>query len=118
VVGEHVLVRGDDGLARRERRRDQRVRRLVAAHQLDDHVGVVRGHEVGRCVGQQLPGQAALPRAVEVAHRDRGELEGAAVGRSEPVAEALEPADNLAADRPCAEHGDAQWSTAHRATPA
>ena len=58
VMGDDVLVGGHDALAHRQRGGDQRVGRLVAAHQLDDDVDPVVGDEVGRGVGQQLGRQA------------------------------------------------------------
>ena len=81
VVGDDVLVRGDDRLAGREGGRDERVRGLVAAHQLDDDVDVGRGHEVGRRVGQQLGRDPGLAGLVEVAAGHADELERRAVGR-------------------------------------
>ena len=75
-MGEDVLVGGDDRLARRERGRDERPGGLVAAHQLDDHVDVGVGHEVGRCVGQEIGGDAGRRGPAQVSDRDAGEAEG------------------------------------------
>ena len=83
VMGDDVLVRGHDRLPRAERRRDQGVRRFVAAHQLDDDVGVGIGDEMGRARRSAGPaGRPAPAGAVDVADGDPDELEpGAAVGR-------------------------------------
>ena len=116
VVGDDVLVGGHDRLAGAERGRDQRAGRLVAAHQLDDDVGLGVGHEVGRGIGQELrrdaarraprPGRGRRRRPAPAARRRRRR---AARGCSSSAAHDLAP------DRARAEHGDAQRGTAHRA---
>ena len=74
VVGDDVLVGGDDRLAGAERRRDQRAGRLVAAHHLDDDVVSRVGDEVGRGVGQDGRIGCRRSRArVEVADGDAGQ---------------------------------------------
>ena len=50
-MGDDVLVRGDDRLSGTERRRDKRVSRFVAAHELDDDIRVGVGDQVSRGVG-------------------------------------------------------------------
>ena len=80
-MGDDVLVGGDDGLAHRQRGRDQRVRRLVATHELDDDVDVVVGDQVRRRVGQDRAGIPAAARAPDVAHGDAGRARGRAIGR-------------------------------------
>ena len=118
MVREHVLVRGDDRLAGAERGRDQRAGRFVAAHQLHDDVGVVRGDQVCRGVGEHLGGQTALARRVEVAHGDRRQHQAAAVGRRQAIAQLAQPSNHLRPDGSGSEDGDAQRGAAHRATPA
>ena len=114
VVGEHVLVGRHDRLAHRQRGRDQRAGRLVAAHQLHDHVDVGVGDEMGRRVGQELgrqPGRgrpATSRTATAVSCERRPPSDGREVVRTVPRARARPPAR-----RPRAEHGNAQPGTAH-----
>ena len=114
VVGDDVLVGGDHGLAHRQRRRDQRPRRLVAAHQLDDDVDVVVGHEVRRGVGQERrPG--ARGRAARATSRTATAVSSSAApsaGRSS-AGRSRSAANDLASDGPRAEDGDAQRGAAH-----
>ncbi len=83
VVGDDVLVGGDDALAHRQGRGDQRVGRLVAAHQLDDDVDLGVGHQVGRRVRDHRGRNAGRDRAFDVADRDGAEHEGPAVAGAE-----------------------------------
>ena len=114
VVGDDVLVGGDDGLAHRQRGGDQRVGRLVATHQLDDDVDVVVGHEVGRRVGDDRR-RASRRRP----HGPTSRTATAASWRAAPSdgrsssGPVEERADDLAPDGPRAEHGDAQPGAAH-----
>ena len=92
VMGDDVLVRGDDRLAGAERRRDQGVGRLVAAHQLDDDVDLGVGDEVGRRVGQEVRRDPGVARPCRGRGRRRRRARAAA-----PSA-ALEPARPRRAD--------------------
>jgi hypothetical protein len=74
VVGDDVLVRGDDRLPRTERCRDERVSRLGAAHQLDDDVRVGIGNEMRRRVGQEGRRQPPPASGVDVTDGDPDEL--------------------------------------------
>ena len=116
VVRDDVLVRRDDRLAGTERGRDQGVRRFVAAHQLDDDVGVVRSDQVCRGVGEHLRRQTALAGRVEVPDGDRRQLQGAAVGRRQAIAQLAQSANHLCPDGSGSEDDDAQRGPAHRAT--
>ena len=113
VMRDDVLVGGHDALAHRQGRGDQRVRRLVAAHQLDDDVDPLVGDEVRRGIGQQLGGDAGGDRPARVANGDRDELERGAVGRAQLVGAVQQGGDDLATDGPGAEDRDAQARTAH-----
>jgi hypothetical protein len=113
VVSDDRLVGGHDGLAGAERGGDQRAGRLDAAHQLDDHIRVGVGHDVGRRVGQHPGRKAIAARPAEIADRDRRELDRRTVGGHEPVRVVGEPVDDSAADRPGTEHRHAQRRTAH-----
>ena len=84
-MGDDVLVGRDDRLAGAERGGDQRPRRLVAAHDLDDDVGVGVGHEVGRGIGQERRVQAVLAGPIESPDGDAGEGQRPAVERAQPV---------------------------------
>ena len=118
MVRDDELVCGDDRLAGSERGRDQRVGGFVAAHQLHDDIGVVRGDEVRRRVGEHLGRQTALPRRVEVANGDRRQLESTAVGRRQAIAQLAQASNHLRPNGSGSEDGDAQRSATHRATPA
>ena len=100
VVGDHVLVRGDDRLAGAERGDDQRPGRLVAAHHLDDDVVLRVGHEVGRGVGQQVTPDAGRPGALEIADGDRDERDAAPSARDQAVGPAA-ATTRRRLDRPC-----------------
>ena len=76
VVGDDVLVGGDDRFAAAERGGDQGSRRLVATHQLDDDVGLGRGDQVGRRIGQEIGRNAGTARAIEVPAGDADEHQG------------------------------------------
>ena len=116
MVRDDVLVRRDDRLAGTERGRDQRVRRFVAAHQLDDDVGVVGGDQVRRGVGEHSGGRPRSRARVEVPYGDRRQLQGAAVGRSQAIAQLAQSANHLCPDGSGSEDDDAQRGPAHRAT--
>jgi hypothetical protein len=68
VVGDELLVRGHDRLARRERPPDPRAGRLETAHELhddvdvrgEDVVGVLGPRDVARNPGRPLPGDVAV----------------------------------------------------------
>ena len=113
VMGDDVLVRGHDRLAGPERGRDERPGRLVAAHDLDDDVGVRVGHEVGRGVGEERGGQAGLARSVEVADRDPGHVQRGPVRAGEALRVRGQAVEDGAADGARPEHADAQRRTAH-----
>ena len=98
VVGDDVLVGGDDALAHRQRGGDQGVGRLVAAHQLDDDVDLVAGHQVGRRVGDQTGRETRRDGAIDVPHGDRGQLERHAVAR--PAARPAARAARATTSRP------------------
>ena len=82
-----------------ERRRDQRVGGLVAAHQLDDDVDPVIGDEVGRGVGHELRRQARGRATARVADADRDQPERRAIGRLELVTAVEQRPDDLASRR-------------------
>ena len=65
VVGEEMLVRGDHGAPVGEGGRDQRPRRLVAAHDLDDHVDVGARDEVRR--DRRSAASSGMPAALALA---------------------------------------------------
>ena len=96
--------------------RDERPRRLVAAHDFDDDVRVGVGYEVGRGVGQQRWREAIVGAPVQASHGDAGEGERAAVVRAQPVGMLDERIDDGPADRAGPEHRDAQRRTAHDGT--
>ena len=114
VVGDHVLVRRDDRLAGAQGRRYERPRRLVAADELDDDVGVGIRDEVGRSVGQKVPGQAIAPAPDDIADRDGDHGEWGPIGGDDPVRVMQQRLEHGTADGPRAEHGDAQRRTAQR----
>ena len=74
-VGEQLLVRGDDGLARLERLDDELACGLDAADDLDDDVDVVGDHDRGRVVGEHRRRERHVALEREVAHRDPRHLE-------------------------------------------
>ena len=113
VVGEQVLVRRDDRPAVGERRQHQRPGRLVAAHDLDDHVDLGARDEMGGRVGQQRLGDAGGLRPLDVPDGDAGEDQRRAVGGGEAAATARGGTHDLAADGARAEHADAQRLKAH-----
>ena len=113
-MGDDVLVRGDDGLAHPQRRGDERVRRFVAAHELDDDVDRVVGDEVRRRVGEQARRQATIRGLGHVADGDGRQLEGRSVGRTQLGGPFVEGARDLVPDRPGPEDRDAQRGAAHR----
>jgi hypothetical protein len=118
VAGDDVLVRGDDRFAGTERRRDERMGGLVAAHELDDHVRVRRPDKMGRCVGQQLTGDARCASSIEVAAGDTGKDHGGAVGGRDTIGSLQDAADDGATDRAGAEDGDTERRAGHlRDTP-
>ena len=103
VMGDDVLVGGHDRLAGPERGGDERVRRLVAAHELDDDVDV--GSSATRCAGASVEQvrRAGRDRAALATSRTAtaDQLEGApSAGRSSggPVVE--QGAATSCADRP------------------
>ena len=75
MVGDDVLVRGDDGLAGRQGGRDQRPGRLIATHELDHDVRLRRRDEVRGCVGEQCLGETGSHRPPDVADRHAHQLE-------------------------------------------
>ena len=114
-MGDDVLVRGDDVLAHRERGRDQRVRRLVAAHQLDDDVDGVVGHEVRRGVAERGRPAGRDPTARATSRTAMADqLQGRSAGRPQLGGAIEQGARDLVPDGPRAEHGDAQPGAAHR----
>ena len=114
MVGDQVLVRGHDRPAVGERRADQRAGRLVAAHDLDDHVDPRVRDQVRRRVGQQGFGDSGGLRALDVADGDAGEHERRAVGGCQPGRPFEERTHDLAAHGARAEHADTQRLEAHR----
>ncbi len=108
VVGDDVLVGGHDRRAHRQGGRDQRVGRLVAAHELDDDVGAAVRHEVGRGIGDELRGQPGGDRPVRLADGDPDQLQARAVGRPQLRPPLDQRAGHLAADGPGAEQHHAQ----------
>ena len=107
MPGDHVLVRRDDRLAGGERGGDEGPGRLLAAHDLDDHVGRA-GHEVRRRVGQQVRRHAAAGCPRQVPCRHANELERACPGSESRRSTLQQPGHDLAPDRARAEHGNAQ----------
>ena len=113
VVGDDVLVGGDDALAHRQRGADEGVGRLVAAHQLDDDIDLVAGHQVGRRVRDQAGRKTRRDGTIDVAHGDRRQLERHAISGSQPVRPVEQRRDHLASDGPRAQDRDAQGAAAH-----
>ena len=113
-MGDHMLVRRHDRLAGSEGGHDQGVRRLVAADQLDDDVGIVGGHQMGRGVGQERTRQTCHACPGDVANGDTDELEWSAVGGRQLGSTLDQCANDLTADRTRAEDRDAHRRTRHR----
>ena len=114
VVGDDVLVGRDDALAHRQRRGDQRVGRLVAAHQLDDDVDPLVRHEMGRRVGEQARRARPAATARSTSRTAMATSSSAAPSDGTQVVGPVEQrADHLAPDRPGTEHADAQPGAAH-----
>ncbi len=72
VVGQQLLVGGDDRLARLERVEDELAGRLDAPDHLDDHVDVGIVHDRGGVVGEAVQGQIDPSVLGRVAHRHPG----------------------------------------------
>ena len=108
VVRDHVLVGGDNALARPQRRRDQRPGRLVAAHQLHDDVHLGVRHEVRRRVRDDRGRDAARDHAIHELVGDARERQPDAVERRQLVRSLEEGADDGPADGARAEHRDAK----------
>jgi hypothetical protein len=91
VMRHDVLVGGHDRLGGTERRSDQRPRGFVAAHQLDDDIGVGRRDQVRGRVRQEVRRDSIAPRAFEISTRDAGQDKRRPVGmrRSPPQARDL-----------------------------
>ena len=108
MVGDDVLVGGDDGLAGREGGGDEGVGGLVAAHQFDDDVVVVGRDDVRGRVGDDGRRDAGGDDAVGelVGHGSEGQ--GRAVERRQPFGSFEEGANHGSAHGTRAEHGDAK----------
>src|SRR6185295_13523598 len=74
-VGQQLLVGGDHGLARLQRRGDQLARRLDPADYLDDQVDRGIGYDRVSVAGEHAFGQIDIAFAAEVANGDRTHLE-------------------------------------------
>ena len=113
VMGDHVLVRGHDRLARPERGGDQGPGRLIPAHDLDDHVRVRVSHEMGRGIGEERRGQASLTGSVEVADGDPGQVQVGPVRSGKALRVRGQAFVDGTAHGARPEHADAQRRTAH-----
>ena len=113
VVGDHVLVRGHDALARGQGGADERAGRLVAAHRLDDDVHVAARDHVRRGVRQQRLRDAGGDGPLGELLRDRGQHQRAPVGGRQARRPVEEGAHDLAADGAGADDADAQGLNAH-----
>ncbi|MEJ7695916.1 MAG: hypothetical protein WKF78_04645 [Candidatus Limnocylindrales bacterium] len=116
VMGEDVLVRGDDRLAGPQRRRDQGPGRLVAAHDFDDHIHVRVGNEMGRRVGQQVTRKLALAIRPEVPDRDARQEQRRTVGGRQSFTSGLQRFDDGETDGARPEQPDAQRRSTHDGT--
>ena len=77
---------------------------------LDDHVRLGICHEVGGCVGQQRLGDAGRCSPGHVAHSHAREHDRRTIGCPKFIGPLEQGADDLATDRPGAEHGNAHRS--------
>ncbi len=75
VLGEQLLVAGDDRLARLEGGEDQVPRRLDAADELDDQVDVGVVDDRAGIIGEAIGGEGDGSPLGEVAHGDAGDVE-------------------------------------------
>ena len=106
-LGHQRLVRGDHGLAAFQRGQDGLARRLDRAHQLDDDVDVVAGHQFADVVGQHLDRQATVGR--DPADSDATQFQGRTDAGSKVGCALLDDAHDLAADVAKPQYRYADW---------
>ena len=115
VVRDDVLIRGDNALAGGERRGDQGAGRLIAAHQLHDHVHVRVRDEVRGRVGHDRRRDAARDHAVHELVGNAREDQLGAVERRQPVCALQKGTNDRSADGARTEHRDTEGGHAgHR----
>ena len=109
-VGEQLLVRGHDRLARLQRGEDQRTRGLDATDHLDDHVDVGIGDHTLGVVGEHARRERDLALLREVLHRDAHDLDPHARSARDQVGVGVEQADERGADVAAPEDADPHQS--------
>ncbi len=106
VVGQQLLVAGDDRLARLDGGEDEGAGRLDAADDLHDHVDLGIDHHRLGIVGQAVVGHGHRPGLGRVAHCHAGQLEAYAGAGLDGVGVGREQLHEAATHVPAAEHPD------------